>query len=78
MSFEIYLISRSILRNAGLSLAAVNIRSAIYDKPMDTVNFLPAAEILETVLTLENSGVSNEPIEVEPGNIVADTNGNLS
>jgi len=51
---------------------------AIYDGPIDYVNFQPSAVILDDIPTLTNDGISIEPIGVNPGIIVVGIDGNLS
>ena len=51
---------------------------AIYDGPIDYLNFQPSAVILDDIPTLTNDGISIEPIGVNPGIIVVGIDGNLS
>ena len=59
------------------SQAARNIREAIYDGPIDMLNYQATPVILTEVPSQANGGVVIERIEVSPGAIVVDTQGDL-
>lgn len=69
---------QSLFIYADVSKTAQIVREAIYDGPIDTKQFQPSAVILESIPTLENGGITIEPIRVKPGNLVVDVSGNLS
>lgn len=60
------------------SSAADIIRQAIYDGPVDTVNFTHTPVILEEIPSRENDGVIIDGVEVEPGELFVDPSGHLT
>ncbi len=58
--------------------AARAVRSAIYDGPLDTLSYQMQPVILEQVPDLANGGVLIEPVQVEPGSVLADPSGGLA
>jgi len=59
------------------SRAMWSILEAIYDGPIDTVNYLPEPVILEDLPTLENNGVTLSSVSVTAGDEVANVEGDL-
>ena len=59
------------------SIAARTIRQAIYDGPLEMVNYQWSPVILEKIPTLSNGDVLFEPVVVQAGNLIVDGNGNL-
>jgi peptide/nickel transport system substrate-binding protein len=59
------------------SVSAWSVLEAIYDGPIDTVNYQPQPVILEDLPTQENGGVVLTSVEVSPGDVVANTAGDL-
>jgi peptide/nickel transport system substrate-binding protein len=68
---------QSLFWYSPLSPAARSILAAVYDGPFDRLNFNNLAVILETVPSLAGGDVILEPVSVEPGERVADAQGNL-
>ncbi|MGM0373718.1 MAG: ABC transporter substrate-binding protein [Chloroflexota bacterium] len=60
------------------SSAAEIIRQAIYDGPIDTVNFQHIPVILERIPSRENQDVQVEGVEVYPGQTMVDPAGNIT
>ncbi len=60
------------------SIAARNIWEAIYDGPVDVINFEKSGVILEQLPSGANGGVFFEPIQVQVGNIVVNADGNMT
>ena len=56
--------------------AARSVLQAIYDGPLDVVNFEVQPVILERMPTLENGDASLQPVEVSPGELIIDAQGN--
>lgn len=54
-----------------------NILEAIYDGPIDVIDGVPEAVILESLPTLENGGLTLIPTVVQPGQYVIDAHGRL-
>ena len=67
----------SLFLYADGSAAARAIRQAIYDGPLDVINYELAPVILQETPTLANGGVVFEAVSVQPGNLVVDAQGNL-
>jgi len=59
------------------SIAANTIRQAIYDGPIDVSNYQNVPVILENIPTLSNGGILFEPITVQQGDVIVDSDGNL-
>jgi len=55
--------------------AARSILQAIYDGPIDLYNFQPQAVILEGIPSLENGGVTLQVVDVAPGVLIVDAEG---
>jgi peptide/nickel transport system substrate-binding protein len=53
-----------------------SVLQAIYDGPLDMVDFAIQPVILERMPTLENGDASLHPVEVAPGELLLDTQGN--
>ncbi|MCJ7715513.1 MAG: ABC transporter substrate-binding protein [Anaerolineales bacterium] len=60
------------------STSASIIRQAIYDTPVDKVNFLYSSALLEEIPSQENGLVVVVPVEVYPGDKIVDSKGNLT
>ena len=60
------------------SISARNIWEAIYDGPVDVINFEKSGVILEQLPSGANGGVFFEPIQVQVGNIVVNADGNMT
>jgi len=54
-----------------------SVLEAIYDGPIDTVNYQPVPVLLQELPTLENGGVTLRTVSVTEGDEVVDTDGNL-
>jgi peptide/nickel transport system substrate-binding protein len=67
----------SLFLYADSSVAARNMRQAIYDGPFDLVNFDNLPVILETKPTQGAGDVQLEPVQAQPGSLVVDATGNL-
>ena len=59
------------------SRAMWSVLEAIYDGPIDTVNFQPEPVILEALPTLENGGVTLSSVAVSAGDEVANVEGDI-
>jgi len=59
------------------SRAMWSVLEAIYDGPIDTVNYLPEPVILEEFPTLDNNGVTLSSVSVNAGDEVANVQGDL-
>lgn len=59
------------------SVATWSILEAIYDGPVDTVNFEPAAVILKELPTLDGNGVTLQSVAVTAGDAVANIEGDV-
>ena len=68
----------SLFLYADSSLAARNIRQAIYDGPIDQYSFQFAPVILEKLPSLADGDVTFEPVQVLENDIIADSQGNLT
>jgi peptide/nickel transport system substrate-binding protein len=68
----------SLFLYADSSVAARNIRQAIYDGPFDVVNFDHLPVVLETKPTQAAGQVLLEPVQVQPGSPVVDVTGKLT
>ncbi len=53
-----------------------SVLEAIYDGPIDMINYNAQPVILESIPSLENLGVSLQPVPVQLGQVVVDVNGN--
>jgi peptide/nickel transport system substrate-binding protein len=62
-----------IYKGSGHSMWGV--LEAIYDGPIDMVNYTPQPVILESIPSLENSGASLQPVPVKAGQVVVDVEG---
>jgi len=60
------------------STSATIIRQAIYDSPVDQVNFQYSSALLEDIPSQENGLVIVVPVEVYPGDKIVDSKGNLT
>ena len=58
------------------SSAARSVLQAIYDGPYDVVNYTLSPVILESIPSLENGDLYLEPVEVFPGELIIDAQGN--
>ena len=67
---------RSLFLYGDLSASANVIRQAIYDAPVDQVNFQQSSVILKQIPSLENELVSILEVEVFPGDQMVDARGN--
>lgn len=67
----------SLLAYADNSAAARSIRQAIYDGPSDIVGFQFAPVIQQESPSQANSGVTFEPVSVQPGSLIVDSAGSL-
>jgi len=56
--------------------AARSILQAIYDGPIDLLNFDVQPVILEQIPSVQNGGARLEPVDVSPGELIADAQGN--
>ncbi len=54
------------------SQSARNVRQAIYDGPLDIVDYEAVPVLLEELPKVDNGGVKFEPISVQPGEILVD------
>lgn len=54
-----------------------SVLEAIYDGPIDTVNYQPVPVLLSELPTLENGGVTLRSVAVSEGDEVVDTDGNV-
>lgn len=59
------------------SPAAWSVLEAIYDGPIDTVNYQAKPVILEDLPTLQNNGVQLTSVQVSAGDLVANTEGDV-
>jgi len=55
--------------------ASRSVLQAIYDGPIDLYNFKPQAVILNEIPSLENGGVSLQIVDVAPGGLIVDAEG---
>lgn len=60
------------------SSAANAVREAIYDGPWDIVNFNPSPVILKEIPAIDNGLIKVEPVEVNKGELIEDTQGALN
>ncbi len=60
------------------SSSAVIIRQAIYDSPVDKVDFQYSSSLLEEIPSLSNGLVAVVPVEVYPGEKIVDSKGNIT
>ena len=60
------------------STSATIIRQAIYDSPVDQVDFQYSSALLEDIPSQENGLVVKVPVEVYPGDKIVDSKGNLT
>lgn len=65
------------LYDGNFSQSKRNILSAIYDGPIDSINGALLPINMESVPTLENGGMTLEPVKVRAGQEVVDANGQL-
>jgi peptide/nickel transport system substrate-binding protein len=59
------------------SASAWSVLEAIYDGPIDTINYQPQPVILEELPTQENGRVELSSVEVSSGDLVANTEGDI-
>jgi peptide/nickel transport system substrate-binding protein len=59
------------------SATARSIQQALYDGPLDHIAFDLKPVILEQIPSLENGGAFLEPVQVSPGDVIIDNDGNL-
>ena len=57
------------------SAAARNVRQAIYDGPFDVINYQVEPVILTRTPSFGNGDVIQQPVEVAPGDLIVDANG---
>lgn len=67
----------SLFLYADGSLAARAIRQAIYDGPVDVLGFAFSPTILQKIPNLAEGDVTFEPMTVEPGKLIANSDGKL-
>jgi peptide/nickel transport system substrate-binding protein len=60
------------------SYSAVIIRQAIYDSPVDEVDFQYSSSLLEEIPSQSNGLVTVVPLEVDPGEKIVDSKGNIT
>lgn len=60
----------------GNSHSMWSVLEAVYDGPIDTVNYQPVPVILNEIPTTSNGSLAFQPIPVKAGDIVVDVNGN--
>jgi peptide/nickel transport system substrate-binding protein len=68
---------QSLYLYANSSRAMWSVLEAIYDGPIDTMNFLPSPVILNSIPTVENGGVVIQSISVTAGDEVANVDGDI-
>ncbi len=68
----------SLFLYGDLSTSANIIRQAIYDNPVDQVNFQQSSVLLEQIPALKNELVSIAEVEVFPGDRMVDARGNIT
>lgn len=66
---------QSLYLYADQSAAANTIRQAIYDGPIDFVNYAPQVVILEGLPNLADNSASIQTVTVQPGDWIVDANG---
>lgn len=66
----------SLFLYADTSSAARSVLQAVYDGPFDMFNFEVVPVILEKIPTVEDGGVSLQPVDVGPGELIVDAQGN--
>jgi len=54
------------------------VREAIYDSPVDWVNYAPQPGILEKIPSLADGDVRLEPVAVSPGDLILDAKGQIT
>ena len=67
----------SLFYYADQTLAAQNIYQAIYDGPIDFINYKPVPVIFERIPSLDNGDVTLQPVSVLEGEEIVDDLGNL-
>jgi peptide/nickel transport system substrate-binding protein len=60
------------------STAALGVLAAVYDGPFDLWNFEPQPVILGKLPSLADGDVVLEPVEIQPGDLIFDADGNVS
>lgn len=60
------------------SQAARAVREAIYDSPVDWVNYAPQPGILKKIPSLADGDVRLEPVAVSPGDLILDAKGQIT
>jgi peptide/nickel transport system substrate-binding protein len=68
----------SLFLYGDLSTSANIIRQAIYDSPVDQVNFQRSSVMLSQIPSLENGLVTINEVEVQPGEYLVDAKGNIT
>jgi len=68
----------SLFLYGDVSPTAKAIRQAIYDGPVDVLNFNPSPVILTQIPSQANGAVTLLPVDVHPGTEIVDINGNLT
>lgn len=66
----------SLFIYADTSPGAQAVYQAIYDGPVDTRNYQDVPVIFEKLPSLENGGITFEPVEIKPGDTLIDADGN--
>jgi peptide/nickel transport system substrate-binding protein len=59
------------------SRAMWSVLEAVYDGPIDTINYQPKPVILTTFPSVDNGDVSAQPVDVKEGDLVIDSSGKL-
>ena len=67
----------SLFLYGDISVAARNLRQAIYDGPFDIIDYRESPVILESIPSLATGDVIFEPVTVQAGNLIVDGNGKL-
>jgi peptide/nickel transport system substrate-binding protein len=67
----------SLFLYGDISVAARNLRQAIYDGPLDIIDYQLSPVILESVPSLANGDALFEPVTVQAGNLIVDGNREL-
>jgi peptide/nickel transport system substrate-binding protein len=68
---------RSLFLYDALSTSEQSVLAAIYDGPIDTKDFIAMPVILEGIPSLENGDALLQPVQVNPGDLMVDAQGDL-
>jgi peptide/nickel transport system substrate-binding protein len=68
----------SLFLYADSSLAAQAVRQAIYDGPVEMVDYRPQPVILDKIPDIAGGDASLEPVQVRPGDLFVDASGTLT